>query len=835
MSDSDWVDVQDDWVDVEAPTPKQSAQPKAKQPRQRGLFEKIYDASGSILQGATFGFGDELTAGVGGALGGNYDEILAKDRSAQKRYEAENPYESMMFEIGGGLPLAFATPGAGAGALTKLATMGSQARSAKGLMGAGAAYGALTGFGKGEGDGGNRLASALVGGTVGGAMPLAIKGATGAIKPIAQRLDGYPGVLGEVGALFPGGRDAVARKTYLTGQEVKQALEKSGLNLDDLDGHYGIRFDPKPYEVGESLPPSRVWSDGDPVRDTSGAYEYLSGTSTVLPDRLDNARYEGPYAYLVRGADSYEGNDFGERVIDDAVVERVLLGPEASLIKKILGGNEKGALFPKQSGAAPLTKAEATIFQRLRNVPTEQLTSMQDEMARALTEGTPLYLPEAGGKYGKKKLFDFASYIANREGGASFAERAIGERAEGAGARIGGILDELSPQSDPRMGGFSLMDAVKGKVDELKEIRTKAAEPFYQRAMQDSPSIDPQDLSQFMRGNGTIKGIISDLRTRPQWANVADNSRELMHRAKVRLDEMLSAEDLLPTDKAELMQIKDNLVNLLEQVDLPQGANLPLEIARTVENATKPAAGPSAYGAGRAIFADKSAPIDEIMNGPLGGFLQHNYNPENVGTSVLGMSAPAVEIGIGQLGSADAIRAAARSGISKRIGNKGDTRNLAEALIGAENPRKMLSTLMGPDGADNILRRLELEDRMAKGKNLYQRGSTTARNLLEEETFNKSGAVVDRLLKALASPKGALFQTVGDLKNLGLASGKEDLARALAGILFDTQQGADTLQKVIPYAMRRNEIAGQYDNLAAALARGSRPLLNRAIPNPQGE
>lgn len=688
MSESDWVDAEDDWEDVpETPAPK-----KGKQPRQRGLFEKIYDASGSALQGATMGYGDELTAAIGSLFGMGYDDTLKKDRAAQKRYESENPLESALFEIGGGLPTAFALPGGQAKTLGQMAKYG-------------ALYGGATGFGKGEGDVANRLGSGAVGLATGAAVPVAIKGVTG------------------------------------TGKAINQAFARS------------------------------------------------------------------PIAQTV--------------------------------------ANEAGAILPK-AGAAPLTKAEATIFQRLRNVPTEQLNSMQDEMARALTEGTPLYLPEAGGEYGKKKLFDFASYIANREGGANFAERAIGERAKGAGARIGDILDELSPQSDPRMGGFSLMDAVKGKVDELDEIRTKAADPYYKRAYAESPRIDPEDVTRFMRNNDITTGIVNKLRKYPKYANLPDNSRELMHRVKMELDDMLKDAALTKTDKADIESVKGPLLKLLDQVDIPDTAGrqaelkalygyAPAELSAADLAQTQAAAGPSAYGAGRAIFADKSAPIDEIMNGPLGGFLQHNYSPENVGTSVLGMSPSAVEIGIGQLGSADAMRAAARSGLSKRIGSRGDTRNLAEALIGAENPRKMLSTLMGPDGADNILRRLELEDRMAKGKNLYQRGSTTARNLLEEETFNKSGAVVDRLLKALASPKGALFQTVGDLKNLGLASGKEDLARALAGILFDTEQGTATLQKVIPYAMRRNEIAGQYDNLAAALARGSRPLLNRAIPNPQGE
>lgn len=644
----------------------EAPQPKGKQPRSWG--RSIYDAAGSILQGATFGFGDELTAGVGGALGGNYDEILAKDRGAQKQYEAENPYESMMFEIGGGLPLAFATPGAGAGALTKLATMGSGARTLGQMAKTGAVYGGLTGFGKGEGDG--RLGSSAVGLAAGAALPLGIKGVTGTGKVIAQRLDGFPGAAGEA-----------------------------------------------------------------------------------------------------------------------------------------------GALFPKQSGATPLTKAEATIFQRLRNVPTEQLTSMQDEMARALTEGTPLYLQEAGGDLGVSELADFARYIANRKGGSGIAQPAVIQRAKDAGPRISGILDELSPERDPYRGGQSLMNYVKDTVESLKGKRKMASSPLYDDAFDFTPEVPKEDLARLIQYNKPLKTALEKARSMGDAAYLPENSTLALHEAKMHIDDMIKTAKNQGNDyeARKLLELQDEVVGLLDENTLGR------------------------YADARKTHEFYSGPINEIADGPFGGLLQQGAKPDNVGASVIGMSPTAIREAADGLGNMSPIRDAARAGIQRRLDNMGETSNLAAALVGKAEPRQRLAALMGEDGADNILRRLALEDRMAKGKNLYHRGSTTASNLLEEETFNKSGAVVDRLLKALASPKGALFQTVGDLKNLGLASGKEDLARALAGILFDTEQGAATLQKVIPYATRRNEIASKYDALAAALARGSRPLLNRAIPSPQGE
>lgn len=656
---SDWVDYPEgsEWEDFPEPTP---APKKGKQPRERGLFEKIYDASGSILQGATFGYGDELTAGVGGALGGNYDEILAKDRGAQKQYEAENPYESMMFEIGGGLPLAFATPGAGAGALTKLATMGSQARSAKGLMGAGAAYGALTGAGKGEGED-DRLTQALVGGSLGFAIPGAVKLGGAALKPVAQRI----------------GRSPVANTL----------------------------------------------------------------------------------------------------------------------------ANESGAILPGQA-AAGLSPAEAKLFQQLRNIPTEKLTSMQDDMARALTEGTPLYLPEAGGKYGKRELTDFARYIANRKGGANFAEQAIGERAEQAGPRISSILDELSPERDSYRGGEALMQALDDKVVALDKVRDKQSSPLYQDTFRSYPEVPKADLGRLMQYNKPLKTALDKARSTGEAAYLPENSTLALHEAKMAIDDMIQSA-VTQGNKYEAKKLGDLQKKVLELLD-----------TNTVGK----------YKDARKTYEFLSRPINEVTDGDFGRFLNKNARPDAVASEVVGMSPTAISQGIMQIGTAKPVRSAARGGMQRRLDNMGETSNLANALLGKAEPKQRLAALMGDDGAENMLRRLELEDRMAKGKNLYFRGSTTASNLLEEETFNNSGKVIDRLVKALSTPLGAAFDTAKDLRNLGLASGKEDLARALAGILFDTQQGAQSLEKILPYAVRRNQIAGSVDDVAAALTKGVRPL-----------
>ena len=647
MSDSDWEEVDpDEWEDI---TPV--AQTK-KQPRQRGLFEKVYDASGSALQGATMGYGDELTAAIGSLFGMGYDDTLKKDRAAQKRYESENPLESALFEIGGGLPTAFALPG-------------GQAKTLGGMMKAGAAYGGLTGFGKGEGDGGNRLASALVGGTVGGAVPIGIKGLSAVGKPIAQGLARSP--------------------------------------------------------VAQTL------------------------------------------------------------------------------------GNEAGAILPQT--AAPLSKAEAALLRRFKDVPTDKINAMNEEMAQALVEGTPLFLQESGGKLGSPNLIQYARSIANKPASMDMAQEAIMSRAEGAGGRITSILDELSPERDPYRGGQSLIKAVEDKVSALKGKRDMVSSPLYEDAYNFTPEVPKADLARLVQYNKPLRTALERARSMGEAAYLPENSTLAVHEAKMAIDDMIASATAQGNnyEARKLLELKGEVLGLLDKNTLGR------------------------YADARKTYEFYSNPINEITDGPFGGLLQGNAKPDNVGGAVLQMSPTAIREAASGLGEMQPIRDAARAGMQRRISNMGDTTNMAKALVGADMPRERLAALMGEDGADNLLRRLSLEDRIASSKNLYNKGSTTASNLAEEADFNRAAGMLDKIMDATKRP----LETAANLVKTGLLGPDEELARALAGILFDSQSGATALQKITPYAVQRNRIASNVDDVAAALAGITRPGLASLLPTPQ--
>lgn len=149
------------------------------------------------LQGATFGFSDEIYGGAKGLydkfLGsGDFSGTYAKERDAVRaandRAQEANPTSYFAGEIGGGIALPFGAAKAGfRGA--QAANAGLAARSAAAAK-EGAAYGAAYGFGTGEGDVVDQAAStvggAAGGATLGGALPGLIQLGGAALRVPAQ-------------------------------------------------------------------------------------------------------------------------------------------------------------------------------------------------------------------------------------------------------------------------------------------------------------------------------------------------------------------------------------------------------------------------------------------------------------------------------------------------------------------------------------------------------------------------------------------------------------------------------------------------------------------------
>lgn len=185
---------------------------------------------GSLTQGATFGFGDEIRAGVQGAerklLGGEdfgpaYADELGKARAAQALFQHAHPVGDVALQVAGGLPYA----GAVGGAASVPAAIGKGALT-------GAAAGALTGAGTGT-DPGDRAGRALFGGVVGAgvggiAAPL-VEGLVG-----AGRMQAAPGAVARQSLARAVADEGMTPATAAQAVADANAAGKTGVGLADV-------------------------------------------------------------------------------------------------------------------------------------------------------------------------------------------------------------------------------------------------------------------------------------------------------------------------------------------------------------------------------------------------------------------------------------------------------------------------------------------------------------------------------------------------------------------------------------------------------------------------
>jgi hypothetical protein len=156
--------------------------PTANKEEEPGFLRQIDNFVRTAANGATFGYADKLAAAMGG---GKYDDNIKNERAASKKAERDLGMASLPAELAGGVAGALAT---GGGSLV--------ARGAS--LGGKVGYGALEGAGygalnaAGHTDDGNYMKSvpegAAVGAALGGAIPVAMKGAKAAISPLADKM-----------------------------------------------------------------------------------------------------------------------------------------------------------------------------------------------------------------------------------------------------------------------------------------------------------------------------------------------------------------------------------------------------------------------------------------------------------------------------------------------------------------------------------------------------------------------------------------------------------------------------------------------------------------------
>lgn len=184
----------------------------------------------SGLQGATFGFFDELTGGVGSLFGKDYKEVRDRIRRETQAGKSENPVTAMVSEIAGAVPMALLP----AGLIGKGMSAGKGVLAASGV---GAGEGALYGYGASASEdpaqqARHAVTGGVLGGTIGGAIPGATRGAQHVMHTLFPAIGKDPAkraigqTLEKVGETPENINKAIQRGENLTAADVSPELRQ---------------------------------------------------------------------------------------------------------------------------------------------------------------------------------------------------------------------------------------------------------------------------------------------------------------------------------------------------------------------------------------------------------------------------------------------------------------------------------------------------------------------------------------------------------------------------------------------------------------------------------
>lgn len=215
-------------------------------PQETSLGHKVGATIDGIAQGMTFGFSDEIAAGLGTGFGylGNYDKALAEERARmEENRERAGGYE-LAGQIAGGLTTA--------GGLAKSgATLLGRGLGTKAAVAEGAAYGGL--YGAGNAEEGNRATGALTGAATGAVTAGVLDKAGRAVsKRIAQAKNKVP--------LAPGVQSLIEdanklyKKSEAAGVRIKdKAMQRLGKNVMMAAGRQNDKLRPKAAGIVEDF------------------------------------------------------------------------------------------------------------------------------------------------------------------------------------------------------------------------------------------------------------------------------------------------------------------------------------------------------------------------------------------------------------------------------------------------------------------------------------------------------------------------------------------------------------------------------------------------------
>lgn len=310
------------YYDGQAWQPVPGAQPQqgqAPQPEAPSFGRRVLDTAVGAVQGLRdftrmaqgaqlAGFGDEIQAGLNSAIGGSYDEELARERSRSEQYQRENPIAAGAATVVGSVvsPLS-AVPTARMGALAGRlpGVVGRVAEPVvRGAVGGGLG-GLVAGFGEGQGGFQNRLAAAGTGAAFGAATGAVLDPAMTAGRAVANRL--YHGF---------GGGDPAAMAERLA----VRGFERSGVDVPSL-----------PAQAAAAHPDAALVDiGGRSVRNLGALAGNMPGPGQEVAERFVDLRRGARPDRIAAAVDDGFGGGGGTRVADDVAALRLRRQTEAT-------------------------------------------------------------------------------------------------------------------------------------------------------------------------------------------------------------------------------------------------------------------------------------------------------------------------------------------------------------------------------------------------------------------------------------------------------------------------------------------------------------------------
>lgn len=224
---------------------------------------------GGTDQGLSFGFSEEIMAGLDSLLSDRtYEELLEERRQLQRAQQTANPNWYIGGEIAGTVPTIFIPVGGAAAAGARGATTAGRAalQGATRALPAGVGLGGLSGFGHGEGLE-DRLCGALEGAVIGGALSFLLSGAGVLIARSAskakiwvrfRRARAFPKESGDPARRVMG----PARQSHPEElAQMKAEMEAAGVKIREIPGRTDMAYSP-----------GRLGKPGELIMDPDASY-----------------------------------------------------------------------------------------------------------------------------------------------------------------------------------------------------------------------------------------------------------------------------------------------------------------------------------------------------------------------------------------------------------------------------------------------------------------------------------------------------------------------------------------------------------------------------------